>query len=236
MDYTIETLAHGTKVCINETHRFGTDAFLLSHFAKVKYAQKALDIGTGCGIIPLRWKDMGHRGEAFGLEIDPIGTQLMEKSIELNGFTNLTAICADVREFKTEKADFDVITCNPPYFTAGKPKDDEKKASFRHQLTLTDDDVAAAAYRLLRDGGKLCICQRPDQLAQVIWAMKNNRIEPKIIRFVRQRKNSPHPWLVLVDGRKNGGKSLTVMPDLIMEAEDGSGFSEEIQRIYGKIE
>ena len=65
--------------------------------------------------------------------------------------------------------------------------------------------------------------------------MKNNRIEPKVIRFVRQRKNSSHPWLVLVDGRKNGGKSLTVMPDLIMEADDGSGFSEEIQRIYGKI-
>ncbi|MBE6886795.1 MAG: methyltransferase domain-containing protein [Ruminococcaceae bacterium] len=236
MEYTIETLAHGTKVCINNTHRFGTDAFLLSHFAEVKYAQKALDIGTGCGIIPLRWKDMGHKGEAYGLEIDPQGTQLMKKSIELNGFCNLTAICADVREFKTDKADFDVITCNPPYFTAGKPKDDEKKASFRHQLTLTDDDVAAAAYRLLRDNGKLCICQRPDQLAQVIYAMKNNRIEPKVIRFVRQRKTSPHPWLVLVDGRKNGGKSLTVMPDLIMEADDGSGFSEEIQRIYGKIE
>ncbi|MBQ7284621.1 MAG: methyltransferase [Oscillospiraceae bacterium] len=235
MEYTVETLAHGTKVCINKTHRFGTDAFLLSHFAEVKYAQKALDMGTGCGIIPLRWKDMGHKGEAFGLEIDPMGTELLKESIRLNGCENLTAICGDVRSFKTEKADFDVITCNPPYFTAGKPKDDEKKASFRHQLTLTDDDVAAAAYRLLRDNGKLCICQRPDQLAQVIFAMKNNRIEPKVIRFVRQRKNSPHPWLVLIDGRKNGGKSLTIMPDLFME-DDNGGPSIELQKIYGKIE
>ena len=235
MEYTVETLAHGTKVCINKTHRFGTDAFLLSHFAEVKYAQKALDMGTGCGIIPLRWKDMGHKGEAFGLEIDQQGTDLLKESIRLNGYENLTAINGDVREFKTEKADFDVITCNPPYFTAGKPKDDEKKASFRHQLTLTDDDVAAAAYRLLRDNGKLCICQRPDQLAQVIYAMKNNRIEPKVIRFVRQRKNSPHPWLVLVDGRKNGGKSLTIMPDLFME-DDNGGPSIELQKIYGKIE
>ena len=235
MEYTVETLAHGTKVCINNTHRFGTDAFLLSHFAEVKYAQKALDMGTGCGIIPLRWKDMGHNGEAFGLEIDQQGTDLLKESIRLNGYENLTAINGDVREFRTEKADFDVITCNPPYFTAGKPKDDEKKASFRHQLTLTDDDVAAAAYRLLRDNGKLCICQRPDQLAQVIFAMKSNRIEPKVIRFVRQRKNSPHPWLVLVDGRKNGGKSLTVMPDLFME-DDNGGPSIELQKIYGKIE
>ncbi len=234
-DFTIETLSHGTKVCINKTHRFGTDAFLLSHFAGVKYAQKVLDIGTGCGIIPLRWKDNGHKGEAFGLEIDSQGIALLNKSKELNNIENLTGICADIREFTGMEGTFDVITCNPPYFTAGKPKDDEKKASFRHQLTLTDDDVAKAGYRLLRDNGKLCICQRPDQLAQVIYAMKNNRIEPKIIRFVRQRKDSKHPWLVLVDGRKNGGKSLTVMPDLIMEDENGN-FSEEIQRIYGKIE
>ena len=90
MEYTVETLAHGTKVCINKTHRFGTDAFLLSHFAEVKYAQKVLDMGTGCGIIPLRWKDMGHKGEAFGLEIDPQGTELLKESIALNGYENLT--------------------------------------------------------------------------------------------------------------------------------------------------
>ena len=234
MEYTVETLAHGTKVCINNTHRFGTDAFLLSHFAEVKYAQKALDIGTGCGIIPLRWKDRGHKGMAVALEIDADGTALTNESIKLNGFENIMAVNHDIRSWETDMQ-FDVITCNPPYFTAGKPKDDEKKASFRHQLTLTDDDVAAAAYRLLRDNGKLCICQRPDQLAQVIFAMKNNRIEPKVIRFVRQRKNSPHPWLVLVDGRKNGGKSLTVMPDLFME-DDNGGPSIELQKIYGKIE
>lgn len=231
--YTVETLANGTKVCINATHRFGTDAFLLSHFAAVKYKEKALDIGTGCGIIPLRWKDMGHKGLAFGVEIDIEGINLLDESIALNNIENLTGFCADIRSFSYPES-LDVVTCNPPYFTAGKPKDNEKKASFRHQITLNDDDVAAAAYRLLKDNGRLCVCQRPDQLARVFYAMKQNRIEPKVIRFVRQRKNSPHPWLVLVDGRKNGGVGLTVMPDLIMEAENGS-FSEEVQRIYGKI-
>lgn len=233
MTYDIETLAHGTKVCINSTHRFGTDAFLLSDFCQLKYAQNALDIGSGCGIIPLRWKDRGHKGLAVALEIDSEGTQLLENSIQLNNFENLQAVNADIRFWQTDMQ-FDLISCNPPYFTAGKPKDDAKKASFRHQLTLTDDDVAAAAFRLLKDNGKLCVCQRPDQLASVIYAMKRHRIEPKVIRFVRQRKNSPHPWLVLVDGRKNGGVSLTVMPDLIMEDESG-GFSQEVLKIYDKI-
>ncbi len=234
MNYTVETLAKGTKVCINSTHRFGTDAFLLSDFCGLKYAQTALDIGSGCGIIPLRWKDRGHKGLAVALEIDADGTALLNESIKLNNFENIQAVNRDIRNWESD-VQFDVITCNPPYFTSGKPKDDEKKASFRHQLTLTDDDVAAAAYRLLKDNGKLCICQRPQRLATVIYAMKSHRIEPKVIRFVRQRKNSPNPWLVLVDGRKNGGRSLTVMPDLIIENEDGTGFSRELLKIYNKI-
>lgn len=233
MEYTIETLAKGTKVCINNTHRFGTDAFLLSDFCALKYAQTALDIGSGCGIIPLRWKDRGHKGTAVALEIDSDGTRLLEKSIKLNNLENIMAVNRDIRTWETDMQ-FDVITCNPPYFTAGKPKDDEKKATFRHQLTLTDNDVAKAAYRLLKDNGKLCICQRPSQLATVIYNMKANRIEPKVIRFVRQRKDSKNPWLVLVDGRKNGGVSLTVMPDLIIEDEKG-GFSQEVLKIYNKI-
>ncbi len=234
MNYTVETLAKGTKVCINRTHRFGTDAFLLSDFCRVKYAQTALDIGSGCGIIPLRWKDRGHKAMAVALEIDRQGTELLNESIKLNNFENIMAVNRDIRTWQTD-IQFDVITCNPPYFTSGKPKDDEKKATFRHQLTLTDDDVAAAAYRLLKDNGKLCICQRPQALATVIYAMKSHRIEPKVIRFVRQRKTSPNPWLVLVDGRKNGGASLTVMPDLIIENDEGTGFSEELLKIYNKL-
>ncbi len=233
MEYQKEYLSNGTAVLINETHRFGTDAFLLSDFCDLKYAQTALDIGTGCGIIPLRWKDNGHKGKAYGLEIDKEGTELLNLSIKENKIENLYAINADIREFKTD-IQFDVITCNPPYFTSGKPKDNEKKASFRHQISLTDFDVAKAAFALLKDKGRLCICQRPDNLAQIIYDFKVNRLEVKRIRFVRHRKNSPLPWLVLIDARKNAGVGLKVLPDLIMENEDGS-LTREILKIYNKI-
>ncbi len=233
MEHQKEYLANKTAVFINKTHRFGTDAFLLSYFCELKYAQTALDIGTGCGIIPLRWKDLGHKGKAYGLEIDSDGTALLNMAIKENNIENLEAINADIRNFKSD-IQFDVISCNPPYFTAGKPKDDEKKASFRHQLSLTDFDVAKAAYNLLKDKGRLCICQRPENLAQIIYDFKRNKLEVKRIRFVRHRKDSKHPWLVLIDARKNGGVGLSVLPDLIMENDDGS-FTDEILKIYNKI-
>lgn len=232
MDYTIETLSGGTKVCISETHRFGTDAFLLSHFAGVKYGEKALDIGSGCGIIPLRWKDWGHKALAVALEIDPAGTALLEESVRLNGIENLSPVTGDARYYRSSFL-FDVITCNPPYFTAGERAKNVVRAAARHQITLTDFDVARAARKLLKDNGRLCVCQRPRRLATVIYAMKQNGIEPKVVRFVRQRRDSKSPWLVLIDGRKNGGAGVRIMPDLLME--DGRGNpSAEVKKIYGK--
>jgi tRNA1Val (adenine37-N6)-methyltransferase len=234
MEYTVEKLSGGTAVCISKIHRFGTDAFLLSDFRRVKYAEKAMDIGSGCGIIPLRWADVGHKGKCVAVEIDREGTRLLQLSIEKNGLKNIIPVCIDIKNY-TEERNFDVISCNPPYFTSGRMKNDRLKATFRHQLTLTDQDVTRAASKLLKDGGRLCMCQRPENLRQVIYAMKSENIEPKVIRFVRRRAESEKPWLVLIDGRKNGGVGLKVMRDLIIYNDDDTPGA-EILKIYGKTE
>lgn len=233
MECTTETLAGGTKVLIDKVHRFGTDAFLLSDFCLVKYNQTVLDIGTGCGIIPLRWKDRGHEGLRIGLDIDRDATALLSESIKLNGIENLLRVTSDIRQWNTPLR-FDAISCNPPYFTAGLSNRDPKKAGARHQFTLTDEDVARAGERLLKDGGKLCLCQRPRRIATVFYAMKNHCIEPKRLRLVRRKPDSPRPFLALIDGRKNGGPGLEILPELVIQ--DGSGnFSKETLKIYDKI-
>ena len=46
--------------------------------------------------------------------------------------------------------------------------------------------VCAAAGKLLRTGGRLCICQRPERLADLICSMRAHRIEPKRVQAVRR--------------------------------------------------
>ena len=77
MEVSVETLAHGTKVCISRAHRFGTDAMLLSGFARPRRAETAVDLCSGCGIVALRWHDLGHRGPCRAVEVDPEGTSLL---------------------------------------------------------------------------------------------------------------------------------------------------------------
>ena len=48
-----EPLGKGFYINVSKNHTFGTDAVLLSNFAKAKKNDKLVDLGTGCGIIAL---------------------------------------------------------------------------------------------------------------------------------------------------------------------------------------
>jgi tRNA1(Val) A37 N6-methylase TrmN6 len=83
------------------------------------------------------------------------------------------------------------------------------------------DDIAKSAARLLRFGGKLCICQRPERVFDVMYAMRTNGIEPKNLRFV-SKKGDSQPWLVLVEGKRGAKNGLKVLGNLVAYNDDGT--------------
>ncbi len=52
----LQYLGQKMKIYVTECHRYGTDAVLLADFAMPKKGERACDLGTGCGIIPLMWR------------------------------------------------------------------------------------------------------------------------------------------------------------------------------------
>lgn len=125
------------------------------------------------------------------------------------------------------------MTCNPPYKIAGAGILSENIPSqiARHETTCTIEDVCAAAAWLLKYQGRLCICQRPERLADVFCAMRAYQIEPKRLRLIHQTPDKP-PWLFLLEGRRAGKPFMQIEPPLIVEGE--KGFSSEVLRIYQK--
>ncbi len=225
-----ETLAHGTKVLVTQDHKFGADALFLAHFANVRRAESAADFGTGCGIIPLRWHDRGHRGACIAVEISAAAIAQLTAAVQENAIDHITPVCADLRTWKTQQL-FDVITCNPPYFTGGILSENSARALARHEKTCTVNDVCTAASPLLKDGGRLCLCQKPERLADVIAAMRQNRIEPKRLQFITVRCEK-EPWLFLIEGQKNRASGLHVLPPLVTENSDGTRPSAAVAAIY----
>ena len=112
---------------------------------------------------------------------------------------------------------FSLVTCNPPYFTinSGFKSALDSQIIARHEVLCNIDDVCKSASRLLKFGGRLCMCNRPDRLSDVITAMKSNNIEPKTLQLVSKNADTP-PWLFLIEGKKGAKPSLKILPNRFM--------------------
>jgi tRNA1(Val) A37 N6-methylase TrmN6 len=145
-----------------------------------------------------------------------------------------SAVCSDLNDLKG-KVEFGratLVTCNPPYKApdGGLKNPDPVCAAARHEVSCTLEDIVSVSARLLQTSGRLCMCHRPERLAELITLMSKYGVEPKRLRLVCKSKGC-EPWLVLVEGRKCGKMGLRIAPPLFMY-ENGE-YSDEILRIYG---
>ena len=63
---------------------------------------------------------------------------------------------SDIRTF-TPSTKYDLIVCNPPFFSNSLLPPVEVRSRVRHDITLTLDDLISNTIRLLSPGGKLCV-------------------------------------------------------------------------------
>lgn len=230
-NHSFEKLSDNIYVFVSQEHRFGTDAFILEHFASPKYKDTVCDLGTGCGIIPLIMCKRHKPKKIVGIDIQPEAIELFQRGVEKSEIEpELIPICADLREYKGEQL-FDLVICNPPYFSsgAGFERKIEAQRMARHENLCTIKDVCGTASRLLKFGGRFCVCYRPERLADLLCAMREAGLEPK--RMKMASKNSKvSPWLVLVEAKKGSKPFMQVEP--LLEAYSDNGFSNEMMDIY----
>lgn len=233
-DLSYEKLSDDISVCVSSEHRFGTDAFLLANFSQARHKDITADFCSGNGIVALLLERDFSPKKIYALEIqkkafDQIGLSIENSNIEKN---KIIPVHCDLKEFKANE-ELDLITCNPPYKADGSgiKNDTESSSIARHEMLCTIDDVCKSASRNLKFGGRLCVCNRPERLCDIMVAMRENNLEPKRIRFVSKNKNTA-PWLVLVEGKKGSKPFMKVEPQLYTQSDDGTGFSDELKAMY----
>lgn len=232
-----ERLSPQINICISDRHRFGTDAFLLEHFAAVRGIETVCDLCAGCGIIGLLMLRRERPPQAVtALEIGEEPYRLMLRSREESALQDyFQPVLGDLRDAALLPAHaFRLVTCNPPYFPSGTgylcPEGQRLNARHENDESCTVEDVCQAAARLLQYGGRFCLCQRPERLTDVLLAMRAACLEPKRLRWV-QKLPQTAPWLFLLEGKAGGRPGLSVEPPLYIE--DGAGeYSSEMKMIY----
>lgn len=237
MDQSIkqEPIGEGKYIFVSPHHTFGTDAVLLANFANPKKNDKAVDLGTGCGIIAFLMLRDNKCQTAYGVDISKEAIDLANLTKKEFDFERFVPVLSDLKDLKG-KVPFGsntLVTCNPPYKASGTgiKNPDNVKSVARHEVECTLEDIIAVSSKLLQTGGRLCMCQRPERLADVMALMRKYKVEPKRLRLVCKCVGQS-PWLFLIEGKRCANTALTIEPTLYVE--DGNGnFSDEMIKIYG---
>ena len=204
---------YGIDMATTKEYSFGGDALLLAEFALPKFRDNVLDLCTGCGVVPVMMMAEGFAGKITAVDIQPGAVELCKMTVERgNLHERFSPLCADLNKLDFPAESFSLVTVNPPYFVSGAGKENgtDSRDLARRESGCTLAQVTAVSARLLKYGGRLCMCHRPERLADVIFEMRKNRLEPKRLTFVNNATESKEPWLILVEGRKGGHAGIKI--------------------------
>ena len=225
-----EIIQHPGKFC------FGMDAVLISNFARVKRGERALDLGTGTGIMPILLTAKTEGKDFVGLEIQEESADMARRSVVHNHLEDkVKIVTGDIKEAADifGPVSFDVITVNPPYMIGqhGIANESDTKAIARHEVLCTLDDVLRESAKLLKPKGRFYMVHRPFRLAEIFSKMVTVGIEPKRMRMVHPFIEK-EPNMVLIEGLRGGNSRMTVEPPLIVYKEVGI-YNDELLAEYG---
>ena len=215
---------------------FGMDAVLLSAFARVKKNEKALDLGTGTGILPILLEAKYPGLHYTGLEIQEESADMARRSVSYNGLEErIDIVTGDIKEAASifGAASFGVITTNPPYMIGDHGLKNQNEALYiaRHEALCTLDDILRESAKILKVKGRFYMVHRPFRLPEIMTKMCAYGIEPKRMRLVYPYIDK-EPNMVLLEGMKGGNPRMQVEPPLVVYQKDGS-YTEELLALYG---
>jgi len=202
-------------------YRFSIDAVLLSEFVSIRPGDIIVDLGTGCGIIPLVILLKNIVGYVYGLEIQPVLANQAVRNAALNGFEKkMGVILGDIRHPPFMRASVDVVVCNPPYRRreTGRINPDPQRAIARHEIRASLDDILDTARGLLKPKGRLAMVYPASRLVDIAVRMRGLSLEPKRVQIIYPDLDSGAK-LVLIEAAAEGRGGLKLLHPLIDQGE-----------------
>jgi len=219
-------------------YRFSIDALLLAHFVRLREGAFVLELGTGSGVIAVLLARRRQCRRVVGIEIQADLADLARRNVRANGLDGRIEIrCGDVRKpagLIPERA-FDAAVFNPPYrrLETGRINDNPQRAKSRHEILGSVRDFLKAAAPALKAKGTVSVIYPASRAVELLATMRVSRLEPRRLRPVYSRADSKGAF-VLVEGIKEGGEALSILPPLVLYGEDGR-YTDEVEAIFSDL-
>ena len=164
--------------------KVGTDGVLLGAWARVEHCRRILDMGTGTGLVALMAAQRSQ-ADIVAIDLDADAVAQAAENVAASPWSNrIQVLQADARQVESGKMKdesychhpschtaqhdnfhlssfifplFDAILCNPPFFENSLKSPDVARTMARHTDTLSFDELARSAARLLSPEGELSV-------------------------------------------------------------------------------
>jgi tRNA1Val (adenine37-N6)-methyltransferase len=217
-------------------YRYSLDPLLLCDFAETANTTRIVDLGTGCGIIPLIFARKIPDATLVGVELQQEMAGLAARNVAQNGFRDrIEVICDDVLSLRRrfQVSSFDLVTANPPYRKPGSGRVSPKAGRdlARHESSAGLADFLAVAKYLVKPSGAICFISHPSRLLEFIHYAGELKLSLLRLRVVHSSAALPATMFLaqLAKGRKG---DTSVLPPLFVHNEQG-GYTDEVGRILG---
>ncbi len=223
-DETLETFFNGRLRVIQKKrgYRFSIDTLLISQFIRIRNNERVIDLGTGCGILPLILSRTTKAGSFVGVEIQKGLVQCARKNVMLNHLDSLILILhQDFKKLdRIFPADsFDVVISNPPYrkSLSGRLNPSMEKAIARHELKGTLEDLITISSYLLHHKGRCYLIFPASRAIDLLVGLRKQSLEPKRLQFVYPRLEETAKF-VMVEAIKSSGVELKIISPLVLQS------------------
>lgn len=189
---------------------FTSDAVALANFVRGGVKDTMVDLCSGSGIIGILAQAKINAKHVYLVELQSSLANMSERSVEYNKLNNVTVINKPLQNIhKTIGSNFEIVVCNPPYKIdkTGGVSENKEIAICKNELAVTLDEIVKEASSLLKFGGRFYTCNKEDRLVDLLVSMRNYKIEPKVIKFLKSEKGAS---IVLVEGKKGGKAGVKI--------------------------
>lgn len=210
--------------------KVGTDGVLLGAWAsKLKINPKyILDIGTGSGLIAIMLAQ-SYQAIIDAIDLDEQACEQAIENVQSSPWSKHIRVknLSFQDFFKKQQQHYDLLVCNPPFFSKSLKPDNKQRSIARHNDTLSLKDLLDGAQRLLASDGLFCMILPQDTISKLYTIADSYKLYPQQLLAIRSRAEQTVSRLLIALGRK---KTPCQESSLFISKQDGE-YSQAYQEL-----
>ena len=174
--------------------KVGTDGVLLGAWASVPLpGGRVLDVGTGTGLIALMIAQRTVDVVVDALEIDPSSAMQAKENFRNSPWRDrISCMHSSYQEYTARcKTRYDLIICNPPFFSASSKTPYKEKNLARHDDSLSLDDLFKGAVGLMKKNSLISLILPFHKEAQALELIREHKLYCSRLTRVKPAPGKP---------------------------------------------